>query len=691
MIQTKTPPTADSGGYGQDEGTDVATLVTWLEDAEEATDDARKLAERDRDYYDHKQLTSAEKAELKKRGQPDVIINRIKPKIDFLVGFEASNRTDPRAFPRTPQDESASEVATDALRYVADRTELPRKLSCVWENMLVEGFGGVELVVEQGREGPEINVVEWDWDRLFYDPHSRKLDFSDARYLGGYIWMDAEDAKTQWPDAADLIETTINDASFTQTYDDRPRWKTWVSGKTRKRIRVVQMYHREGHQWMYCVFVKAGKLDSYPVPFTDQDGMSWCPLMLQSAHVDRDNNRYGLVRTMIDVQDEINKRRSRALHRITMRQVVTEHGAVEDIDEARLQLSKPDGIIIVNPGSRFEMLQAGEQLTAELSLLQEAKSEIELMGPNSALQGKDGEAPSGKAIQLNRQSGQTEITMLLDRHKGLKQRVYRRIWDLIRQYKQDPWWVRVTDNADKMKHVGLNRPVTMAEEIVKRAQEQGTPPEQAQMMIQQAQADPIRGPMLQEVVRVDNQVGQMWMDITVEDVPDTSNIQEEQFNALVQLAPAVTFPPAVYLKASNLRNKKELLDELAGGETSPEKQQAIQLEMAKAKAELDKIIAEIDKTKAEALKIRVEADMAQIPEGVIVNPRVIDAEAQQAPMMPPPGPPMAGPMPPVGMQGPPELPMQQPPGLPVEDAPAFSNSVPPPGSPGVPPMPPPGF
>lgn len=649
--------------YGADDGAEdesqitVETLVAWVEDAEETTDGARKASERDRDYYDHKQLTAQEKAKLKKRGQPDIIINRVKPKIDFLLGFEASNRTDPRAFPRTPQDEGASEAATDGLRYTFDRAQAGKKFSGVWENMLIEGYGGVELVVEPSKregEDPEINIVGWDWDRLFYDPYSRKLDFSDARYMGGYVWMDLDDAKAKWPDAAEVLDTTVNDASFSVTYDDRPRWKTWVSGSKRKRVRIVQMYHLEGYQWRYCVFCKGGILDSYPVPFVDQDGMSWCPMMLQSAYVDRDNNRYGIVRTMIDVQDEINKRRSKALHRITMRQVVTEHGAVDDVDKARLEMTKPDGVIVVNPGFRFEMLQAGEQLTAEIALLQEAKNEIELMGPNAAMLGKDEQAPSGRAIQLNRQSGQTEISMLMDRHKHLKQRVGRGVWDLIRQYKKQQWWVRVTDNENNVKFVGINKPVTMRDELMKRLSSQKLPPDQAQQLVGQIEADPMRGPLLDQVVRIENQPTEMWMDITLEEVPDTANVQEEQFQALVSLAPAVTFPPRVYLQASALRNKDELIEELEGG-TNPEeqaaKQEAVKVEFAKAKAEVEKTLAEIDKIKAESLKIRVEADMAQMPEGVIHVPQVADAMPQMGPMGPPPG--MPGPMPPPEMMPPP--------------------------------------
>lgn len=647
--------------------TSLETLIEWVEDAEEATDDARKKAERDRDYYDGKQLSSSEKAELRKRGQPDIVINRIKPKVDFLCGYEASNRTDPRAFPRTPQDEGAAEAATDALRYVKDKLDIDQSFSGVWQNLLIEGNGGLEIGVEPGAGGQmEITLQHWEWDRLFFDPHSRKLDYSDARYLGGYLWMDADDARDRWsnPEQIEMIDQTIagDNTTASATYDDRPRWKTWVSGKSRKRVRVVQIYHREQGKWMHCTFVKGGKLEAIEVPFVDQDQKSWCPLLMQSAYVDRDNNRYGLVRMMVDVQDEINKRRSKALHRLTMQQVLTESGAVNDVDATRMELAKPDGIVEINPGFRFELLSKGEQLAGELQLLQESKNEIELLGPNAAMMGTDGDAPSGRAILANKQGGQTEIALLMDRHRHLKKRVYQRIWDLIRQYKNEEWWVRVTDNDKNVKFVGFNRPVTMAEDLVSRLVQSGMDEQQAQQQIeQQVAGNPMMAEQLQQVVRVDKQPTEMWMDITIEEVPDSANVQEEQFQALVQLAPAVTFPPTVYIKASSLRNKKELLEELNGADASPEQtaleQAKVELAIKRETAEIEKIIADVDKTEAETIKIKVEADnaQAQIPAGMLMSPTVPGNESpvpaspvqESAPpaemgvseqtMMPPPG------------------------------------------------------
>src|SRR6056297_2094480 len=155
-------------------GIDVSDLVNKFEEAEHVTYEARLEAERARDYVDGKQLTTEEIAELKKRGQPPIIINRTRRKIQWLRGLEVKQRTDPKAFPRTPGDEQSAEAATDALRFVADNTSFDRKRSQVWENMLVEGFGGVEILHKTKKQRdpmqpPEVEVVVncYNWDRLF--------------------------------------------------------------------------------------------------------------------------------------------------------------------------------------------------------------------------------------------------------------------------------------------------------------------------------------------------------------------------------------------------------------------------------------------------------------------------------------------------------------------------------------------
>src|SRR5690606_97403 len=342
---------------------DLAKKVRAFEDSEEATDTARQQSERCRDYYDNKQLTAAELAILKLRGQPDIIINRIQSKVNYLLGYEATLRTDPKGRPRTPDDEEAADACSDALNYVRDTSDQMQAFSQCWENMLIEGAGGSEVVPTIKPGDADIKVKKVHWDRAFWDPHSREHDFSDARYLGQVVWMDEEDAIAQWPtpEAAEAIAKTISDeARF--TYQDRPRWRQWAtSGTHRKRVRIVQMYYKcrskdgKDECWHWCIYTSGGEIEAGIVPYRDDDDVSLCPLVLQSAYIDRENNRYGFVLALLGVQDEINKRRSKMLHLATGKPFTYEEGALDDVDHAEQQLARNRGVKL-NPGFQFNLL-----------------------------------------------------------------------------------------------------------------------------------------------------------------------------------------------------------------------------------------------------------------------------------------------------------------------------------------------
>ncbi|MCZ2917044.1 hypothetical protein NYY62_19130, partial [Acinetobacter baumannii] len=105
--------------------------------------------------------------------------------VEFLRGFERRVRSDPKAFPRNPDDEQGAEAATDCLRFVGDQNAFNQVRSQVYENFLIEGAGGVDVVVEQTPNDPrKIILRHVPWYQLFWDPHSARKDFSDAKYKG---------------------------------------------------------------------------------------------------------------------------------------------------------------------------------------------------------------------------------------------------------------------------------------------------------------------------------------------------------------------------------------------------------------------------------------------------------------------------------------------------------------------------
>jgi len=589
------------------------TYVKWFLDSEDLSQESRKLSERDIDYYNCIQLTQSELNALKKRKQPPVVDNRIKPKIDYLLGFERSQRTDPKAFPRTPKHEDAANAATDALRYVIESNDFPQVRSECFEDALKPGAYGCEVIVKPRGKDFDILIKRTPWDRIFYDPHSRARDFSDAKYKGIVIWMDKADALDRYKGnaKADSILGDTMSQSQSSTYEDKPSHS--FGDAKRNRVRIVQMYFKKGGVWHYAEFTGAGFLKGpKPSPYLDEYGDPDCPLEFQSAFVDREGNRFGLVRQWIDMQDEVNKRRSKGLHLLTMRQVVYEDGAVDDINTARNELAKPDGAVKVTPNMKFDVLPTNDMAAGNFQMLADARASIDASGPNSTMTGHDERQLSGRAVALKSQAGNMEVGPLMDGLRAWQKRVYRQVWNRIRQYWTAEKWIRVTDDENNLKWVGLNVPSTAGEQLVKQLEAQGQKISQEE--IQQLMMDPQA-----QQPAVENEVAELMVDIILEDAPDTVTIQQEQFESMVAIFPSV--PPQLQplafemlVEASSLRNKKQFLEKLKGGGEDPEA-----AEMQRMKAEeaeqikKEEVLTKIDKTKAEAMRAMAQAEATLNP------------------------------------------------------------------------------
>jgi hypothetical protein len=137
----------------------------------------------------------------------------------------------------------------------------------------------------------------------------------------------------------------------------------------------------------------------------------------------------------------------------------------------------------------------------------------------------------------------TEQAPLLAQFDDWTLRCYRAFWDAIKQFWNQPKWIRVTDDENAPRFVGLNVPQPAVDPMT------GMP-----------QIDPMTG---QPAMQMQNAPADMDVDIVIDSTPDTAVIQEEQFQRLAELVQAgMPIPPDVLIEASSLPKKRLLLDKL---------------------------------------------------------------------------------------------------------------------------------
>lgn len=572
-------------------------LIRWVNEADTTTIDTRNLSERSRNYYDSNQITDAERRVLIQRKQAPVVINRVKPKVDSLMGMERANRTTAKAQPRTPKHTKGAEAATESVRFCLQDNMYERVRSDTWENMLIEGTGGVEIIVKPQGDAFKVILRHIMWDRLIYDPHSRRKDFSDARFLGQVVWMDYDEAVAKYPGAEDVLQSMQTGSS---TYDDQPRWMD----NTRRRVKIVELYYqRSDGDWWYACFTYGGYCESpKKSPYVNEEGETEHAYEFSSLFVERDGGRYGAMKQLLDIQDEINKRRSKALHLNSVRQVRLEKGAVDDLNKVRQELAKPDGVIETTPGMEFEILKTGDMLAGQFNLLSEAKMEIDSIGANSATMGKDKTVQSGVALRQRAMTGQTELAPMFDMLKNMDIRVYRKVWNRIKQYWKEEMWLRVTDDENNLKFVGLNKPMTQGEMMLKQAQEAGAPPEALDQMKKQIALDPA----MQQIVSTENEIVTMDVDIIMDEAPDTITQEVEDFQAMAEMVKSgFPLPPEAVIMASPLSNKDKIIKMM---KAQPQKlPPEVEKQMQEQGAQLQKLGQE-----NQALKMDQSAEAAKL-------------------------------------------------------------------------------
>ena len=568
---------------------DLARLKRYFSEAEQMTSEARSRALRAMDYFDSDQFTAAELARLRERGQPPIVINRIKPAINGVIGVTERGRADPRAWPRNPADSDSADVATDVLRYIADFNRFKRLKQDCFKDMLVPGTMAALVGADADLE---VTVTQIRWEEFFHDPRARRPDFKDARYLGIAKWMYADDAEAIYPEKAREIDLTLSGGTSGglatggmatgAAFQDRPgtgvgAGGAWADPKMR-RLLVVEIYYKQAGAWMRCVFTGSDILESGPSPYVDHRGRPDCPIEAMSAYVKQDNSRYGAVWDMIGPQDEINKRRSKSIHllNVTRLQAVEASASDVDADVARAEAARPDGVIpygwaIVNSVAEY---QGNREMMAE------AKGEIERMGPSPAMLGRNEHDDSGRALLARQQSGLTELANLYGALEDWELRVYRQMWSRAKQYWTAPRFIRVTDDENAPRFVGLNQTDgASASDAPGGPGEPGRP----------------------------NNLAEMDVDIEIDSQAETGTVQQEAFQELMRLvgtSPAYQqqIPLATLIQLSPIPHKRGLLDTLnqAADAQAARAGQEAQMGQAMAEARLAELQARTREIQAKA-------------------------------------------------------------------------------------------
>jgi hypothetical protein len=561
-------------------------------------------------FYDGDQLSQEEKAALAGRGQPEVVINLIKPRIDAIIGDYLGRRMMIRARDKGSADFDKAKYITEALRYVEEMNRFDEAETNVAKNLFISGVGWYKCNLEFDFLEPEIKISYRNNNDVILDRRCRRTDLKDAKRLWETVWVEVGDIVEMYPDFKDEIErslavaqesfnalgtypnkTTIGDdyATSENVTADTIDMDTFLDPE-RKRIRLINVWERVQKR---IEFAFHPSLEGSVVEVTEysKDEMSAFKTLYPNAQYftrtrweinsgifisnkileDKQNVRphdsegkfpfsralgnvehetfmpYGIVKQYVDAQKEYNKRRSKLLHKTNTNRIIAEEGAVADIERTRKEAARPDGVVIYKAGKQFQIDKDNPD-QSDVYLLNLAQSEVEATGVAKEFAGQEDKQLSGKAIQLRQITSDKMLRQYYASLRSARRDIFGIALEDMQQYWTSEKLVKITDDPN-------------AQGIV----------------LNQRIQDQMTG---QVYIMNDLRLGKY--DIKIDEDMETPNQRYENFVQLTQLAPAIIqsgqpFPIEMLINASDMPGKNELVQQIMA-----EKQRQLQIAQAQA-------------------------------------------------------------------------------------------------------------
>lgn len=352
----------------------------WLKSAQAYEKDWRNANQQAFEYYDGEQWTDEERTAIEARGQQPTVINTISPTVDMVRSIEVDRRADIQVCGREGSDDAKSQLLTELLKHVFDTCNFDFYHSECFREALIGGRSWIEVSVVRNELGKDIIVVNHiPWNDIYVDPCSRKPDASDARFIIKQKWVDRDVAKMLFPDAIDEIDSVFNDDYKGQEYEAQKdavgRNTEYYYDRQSKRVKICECYYTMPskekikvkneitgkdedkvvalNKVHYVIFsdeiILQGSAENHGLN-VNPNKINYYTLIPIYATRDRLGRPRGMVRNLIDLQDQINKLNSKFLWTVATNRLMIEEGAARDNDEAREEMQKPDGLVILNQG-----------------------------------------------------------------------------------------------------------------------------------------------------------------------------------------------------------------------------------------------------------------------------------------------------------------------------------------------------
>ena len=493
-------------------------IVNWYFQERERQAANRYQQAIDHDFYDNLQWAQEDAEDVMGRGQAPLVYNEVAPMVDWLIGTERRTRVDWNVLPRTEDDVDAAETKKKVLKYLSDVNKVVFNRSRAFSDSVKGGVGWLDSgICNDPTKEPIYNRYE-DWRYVLWDSSATDLGLEDGRYIFRWKWVDLDIAEAVFKDrrsalrraavAAALMDEEEEDFWYLgQHFQARDETGQVIGRRTymsdagmlnnrRERVKLIECWYRMPAVCQMCygdhefdgkefdrtnpamVQAKADgaigiydqiKMKMYVAIFTEKDLIAHGPspyahqkfplTPIWCYRRGRDRMPYGVIRRVRDIQEDLNKRASKALFILSTNQVIAEDNATDDWEGLREEADRPDGVIVHKRGSKLDIRRDTEMAKGQLEFMELDATKIQRnVGVNDENLGRQTNAESGEAIKARQLQGSVTTTEPFDNLRLAVQFDGEKQLSLAEQYMSAPKVIRLTGHRGALEWTKINQP-----------------------------------------------------------------------------------------------------------------------------------------------------------------------------------------------------------------------------------------
>ena len=617
-------------------------------------------------YYESNQISAADLAELERRGMAPVVINHIQGAVNSMLGMEAKFKRDWRVTADDERWQDVAEAESAKMAQYERETRADRACSDAYASMVKAGLGWTEVTRSSDAFRFPVRVTSPHRREMFWQWTAREPDLSDSLYVIRRRWFPEDTLIAFFPDHAATIRATASGwpafwlERFTQDddlardfeqerfwslpeYEWRDTYKrmlcvfeTWTRRYTRGYVlklpgqRIVEFdktnpVHLEAarrgitrpelavyNKLTQTLWIGPHKVGEYSPQSNRLPYVPWW-----AYREDGSNAPYGVIRSMLSPQDEINARRSKLLWLLNAKRTQVDSDALDSnfqtIQDLTEEAGRADATFVMNPSRRnanalsvtSDLALAAQQFQ---TLMADERAFHTASGIYAPQMGAQEGKQSGIAIQSLVDQGAVMAAELNDNAMYARRATSELLLEKVREdIGGQPVEVVVGESAKK-RTISLNRRV--ADEFGRDI--------------------------------VENSTEHAEVKVGLEDVPSTAAYRQQQMVGMAEIikslppeAQAVMAP--YYLDGSDLPKRKQMAKDvrrvLGLPEMSEDEEDQARQAQAQQAAKVEEIqtkaaVAEITLKEAQAAKTMAEAQRLATPEAGV--PPEVQAQMESA-------------------------------------------------------------